>query len=66
MGQVGLGEMAGNASTVSLMDLVLAQGSKEASRSPALRISPGADLLPEPLDGRQTQGGEQDWHHREE
>ena len=55
---LGFPEMAFDAPSVALGELVLDEGREEARGGPALGVGPLGEALPEPVDGRQAQLGE--------
>ena len=60
--QSGLSHVARDAPCAAVGQLVLAQCRQEARAAPAFAIGAGAELLPEPANGRQAQRVE---HHRQ-
>jgi len=56
--QAGLPEMAFDAPSAALGELVLDEGCEEARGGPALGVGPLGEALPEPVDRRQPQIGD--------
>ncbi len=60
--QAGLGHVPRDAARLAVDQLMLAECGEEARAAPALAVGAGAELLPDPADGRQAQRGQ---HHRQ-